>query len=332
MKRNSLDNIMCIFTGGTIAMDSETLSSLHTADEILEYVQELKTIANIDFYQVSNIDSIEMQPDNWIEIASHIYKHYDDYNGFVVLHGTDTMIYTAAATSFLLQDLGKPIIFTGSQIPLYSKLATDARNNLINAVRFSLMDLAEVAIFFGTLLLRGNRARKISGFDINAFESFADDPIGKAGVRLSLSPGRRPRSDCSPKFGSKLETKVFLLKIFPSMPVETFDVLIKAGYKGIVVEAFGAGNVPIGEKSLLPGIKKAKEAGISVVICSQCEKGSAEDLYPSGKMLKKSGAILGQDMTAETALVKLMWVLGQTNDQNEIKKLMLSNLAMEISE
>ncbi len=330
MKDNE-GKILCLFTGGTIAMDAETLSSIHTAQEILEYVRELKNFASIEAHQVCSIDSVEMQPRHWVEIASYIYRHYNDFDGFVVLHGTDTMVYTAAALSFILQKTGKPIIFTGSQIPLYSSNASDARNNLINAVRFALMDIAEVCIFFGTVLLRGNRARKVSGFDINAFQSFSDAPLGSAGVRLSLSREAGKRRKAKPRFAPTLETSVFQLKIFPSMSVEIIERIVAMGYKGIVLETFGTGNIPVGENSLLPGIEKALKAGIPVVVATQCEKGSAEALYPAGRILGKRGAILAHDMTPETALIKLMWVLGQTREPGEIRRLMTADLAGELS-
>jgi L-asparaginase len=323
--------VLCIFTGGTIAMEPETLSSLHGAGEILDFVKEITELAVIDARQICNIDSVEMQPHHWVEVARTIYDEYERYDGFVVLHGTDTMVYTAGAVSFILQKLGKPVIFTGSQIPLYSRLASDARNNLINSVRFALMDVAEVCIFFGSVLLRGNRAHKISGFDINAFKSFSNDPLGTAGVRLNLYRGRKRRSKGQPVFTPDLESRVCLLKVYPSMDIDLIDILIAKGYRGIVLEAYGAGNIPVGEKSLIPGIQRAISAGIPVVVSTQCEKGSAEDLYPAGKMLRKCGAIAAHDMTPEASLVKLMWVLGQTSSPGKIRRLMERSLADEIS-
>ncbi|MDQ7824400.1 MAG: asparaginase [Candidatus Eremiobacteraeota bacterium] len=325
------NRVLLIFTGGTIAMDSETLSSLHTAREILDFVPEIKSLALVDACQVCNIDSVEMKPSNWVEIARLVYERYDDYDGFVVLHGTDTMAYSAAALSFILQNLGKPVIFTGSQIPLASRLATDARNNLINSVRYALMDIAEVCIFFGTQLLRGNRARKISGFDINAFKSFSDDPLGTAGVRLSLSRDARHRSQARPLLRPRLVTEVFLLKVFPSLSNDAIDGLVSIGSRGIVLETYGTGNLPIGPQGLVPGIRRAIEAGVTIVVATQCEMGSAEDLYPSGKLLKEMGALMAHDMTPETALVKLMWVLGNAAHEREVRDLMLTNITKEFS-
>ncbi len=331
MTDNKLEKVLCIFTGGTLAMDSETLSSLHSADEILESVPELKKIASIDCCQLLNIDSVEMTPALWVSIAQKIYDEYDNYQGFVVVHGTDTMVYTASAMSFLLRNLGKPVIFTGSQIPLHSYLASDARNNLINAVRYALLDIAEVCIFFGSVLLRANRAKKISGFDVNAFRSFAHDPLGHAGVKMSVSRTATHRSHSRPMLFKDLVPDVFLLKIYPSMSPAIFDLLVEQGYKGIVLETFGTGNIPIGENSLIPAIRKAIDAGVTIVVTSQCEMGSVEDLYPAGKMLKESGAIMAADMTVEAALVKLMWVLGNARNFREIKDLMQTPLANEFS-
>ena len=326
-----LEKVLCIFTGGTLAMDSETLSSLHSADEILESVPELKKIASIDCCQLLNIDSVEMTPSLWVSIAQKIYDEYDIYYGFVVVHGTDTMVYTASAMSFLLRNLGKPVIFTGSQIPLHSYLASDARNNLINAVRYALLDIAEVCIFFGSVLLRANRAKKVSGFDINAFRSFALDPLGHAGVKMSVSREAAHRSQSRPMLFKDLVEEVFLLKIYPSMSPSIFDILVQQGYKGIVLETFGTGNIPVGKNSLIPAIKNAIDSGMAIVVTSQCEMGFVEDIYPSGKMLKESGAVLAADMTVEAALVKLMWVLGNARNTREIRDLMQTPLANEFS-
>ncbi len=323
--------ILCIFTGGTIAMDSETLSSLHGGEEILSYVPELSKIASIDTCQLSNVDSVEMTPDCWVEIARKIYDQYDNYYGFVVVHGTDTMVYTASAVSFLLGNLGKPVIFTGSQIPLHSYLASDGRNNLINAVRYSLMDVAEVCIFFGSVLLRANRTKKVSGFDIDAFKSFSQDPLGHSGVRLGLSRDAAHRSHSRPLLHTDLVKDVFLLKIYPSMSDKIIDMIVDAGYKGIVLETFGTGNIPIGANSLIPAVKRAIEKDVTIVVTSQCEAGWADDIYPSGKMLKDAGAIMAQDMTVEAALVKLMWVLGNARSKREISDLMLTAMAREFS-
>ena len=312
-------------------MDSETLSSLHSADEILNYVPELRKIASIDFCQLNNIDSVEMTPSGWVDIAQKIYDEYDKYYGFVVVHGTDTMVYTASALSFLLRNLGKPVIFTGSQIPLHSYFASDGRNNLINAVRYAMMDIAEVCIFFGSVLLRANRAKKVSGFDINAFDSFSQDPLGYSGVRLSIARDACHRTSSRPLIFKELITDVFLLKIYPSMSEKVIDLIVEAGYRGIVLETFGTGNIPIEKNSLIPAIKRAIEKGVTIAVTSQCERGSAQDLYPSGKMLKSSGAIMAYDMTVEAALVKLMWVLGNARNEREIKDLMLTPLAGEFS-
>lgn len=324
--------VFLLFTGGTIAMDPVTLAPMHSASEILDAVPEIFSIASLDYLQILNIDSADMQPSHWVEIANCIYSRYEDFDGFVVVHGTDTMVYSAAALSFLLQSLSRPIIFTGSQIPMCSSLASDARNNLINAVRYSLMDIAEVCIFFGTRLLRGNRARKISGFEIDAFASASDEPLGVAGLKLRLSRNRTRRADRQVLFRPALEERVYIIKVFPGMEPALLGKVADLGARGIVLEAFGAGNIPIQSRSLLPEIERMISLGIPVVVCTQCEKGSAEDLYPAGKCLKETGAILAHDMTPEAALVKLMWVLGQTHDLAQVAMLMPTNLANEFGE
>lgn len=328
---NKKNKILCICTGGTIAMDSETLSSLTLADELLGKVPEARQIADIDLYQLSNFDSVEMKPENWVALAEKIYDEYDNYDGFVVVHGTDTMVYTASAVSFLITNLGKPVIFTGSQIPLSNAFGSDAKNNLLYSFRYASMDIAEVCIFFGNVLLRANRAKKISGTDINAFGSFSIDPLGHAGVRLTLTRECKRRGRYRPLLRKKLLPDVFLLKIYPGINPEVIDKIVEMGYKGIVIESFGIGNIPVGEKSLIPPIKRAIEKGVSIVVASQCEYGFTDDLYPSGRLLKKTGAIMANDMTPESALVKLMWVLGNCETPREISDMMLTPMAGEFS-
>jgi L-asparaginase len=317
-----------IFTGGTIAMHPQTLEPLYQAQELLDLVPELSSLAEITAFPLFNIDSSELQPCHWSEIADAIHKVYDEFDGFVVVHGTDTMVYTAAALSFMLQNLSKPIILTGSQIPLTSQIGSDARNNLIYALRFALSDLAEVGIFFGSHLLRGNRAHKFSAMDIEAFATFGEEPLGSAGVELRLFSEHKKRKACKLKFKPQISEGVFLLKIFPGLPKGSLLKLAELNLKGLVLEAYGTGNIPL-KGGLIKEISSLINLGIPVVVCSQCELGTAKELYPAGRSLKEAGALLVYNMTPETALVKLAWVLAATRNRKNLEALMLKNLTHE---
>jgi L-asparaginase len=322
--------ILVIFTGGTIAMHPQTLEPLVQADALLGCVPELRYLAEIATLQLFNVDSCELQPRHWSEIAQAIYASYQEWDGFVVVHGTDTMVYTAAALSFMLQNLSKPVILTGSQIPLTSQLGSDARSNLIYALRFALADLAEVGIFFGAHLLRGNRARKVSAFDIEAFTTFGEEPLGSAGVDLRLNSVRVRRGHRQLRFFPEVSPGIALLKVWPGMPEGLLLKLAELKLQGLVLEAYGMGNIPL-QGSLLSEISVLIRSGIPVVVCSQCELGGTRELYPAGRKLKEAGAELVHNMTPEAALVKLAWVRARTASLKRVAGLLRSNLAREFS-
>lgn len=322
--------VLVIFTGGTIAMHPQTLEPLIQVDALLGCVPELGYVADITTLQLFNVDSCELQPRHWSEIAHAIEAAYQDYDGFVVVHGTDTMVYTAAALSFMLQNLAKPVILTGSQIPLTSQLGSDARNNLIYALRFALADVAEVGIFFGAHLLRGNRARKVSAFDIEAFTTFGEEPLGSAGVDLRLNAGRIRRRARPLRFEPQVSSGIFLLKVWPGMPEGLLLKLAELELRGLVLEAYGMGNIPL-QGSLVQEIAALLDSGIPVVVCSQCAQGGTRELYPAGRKLKAVGAELVYNMTPEAAVVKLAWVRARTHNLKRIAGLMRRNLAREFS-
>lgn len=328
----ALPRLLILFTGGTLAMDPATLMPAHSAREILSLVPELEAVGELVPVQLFNLDSAEMQPEDWLAIAAEIEARYEDFDGFVVVHGTDTMTYTACALSFLIQNLGKPVVLTGSQLPLSSVLGSDARNNLIRAVRFAAMDFAEVAIFFGTRLLRGNRSRKFSGEDIEAFHSFREEPLGTAGLELRLHRDRRRRHGGRPAFFRRIDPRVFLVKAFPGLEPEILETLASRGLRGLVLEAYGTGNLPVQRRSLLSPIASLARQGIPVVVVTQCERGSVEERYPSAAALARAGAILAHDITPEAALVKLMWLLAEESGLENVRRRMLENVAGELGE
>ncbi len=280
---------------------------------ILEFVPEIKQIAEIESSIVSNIDSSNIGIEHWLKIADTIVENYDKFDGFVITHGTDTLTYTASALSFILDGLSKPVILTGSQRPL-SEIRTDARNNLINAVELATYPIPEVCVFFNNKLFRGNRTKKIDIWGFDAFDSPNYPLLAKVGVGIEVyEENFLKREKKELKVSKKFSDKVFCVKIFPSLKVEYLMKLLDIDVQGFVLEAFGSGNIPnIEERSLIPFIKNAVEMNKIVAISTQAVYGSVDlTLYECGKDALDAGALSCKDMTTETAIVKLMFLLGK---------------------
>ncbi|MCP4760349.1 MAG: asparaginase [archaeon] len=335
MKRK---NILLIGTGGTITaknVDGVWKPGEFSEKELLNFIPEIKSIANIITISLYNIDSVCMQPKYWVEIAQTIKNNYESYDGFVITHGTDTMHYTASALSFLIQNLGKPIILTGSMIPPH-KLGTDAKQNVIDAVRVATeSNIHEVVIVFNRKIFRGNRTKKFRELEYNAYQSIGMLPLGIIEHNLRYSgENYNIISKKNLKIFDKIELGVCIQKITPGYNPKIISKLIEIGYKGIITEGFGSGNIPIDENSLIDEIKNATKKKIPIIVCSQCSIGfSWGGLYESGKKAIEAGAIPGYDMISESAMTKLMWILGNFPDasMDEIKILFLKDVAGETS-
>ncbi|NLM16355.1 MAG: asparaginase [Candidatus Riflebacteria bacterium] len=334
--KESKPKILLVTTGGTISMQKSedgTFLPSNSSDsqQLTASIPELNELAAIDILQLANIDSTNLQPELWAKIAQTIYKNYKNYEGFVLAHGTDTLAYTASALSFMIQELGKPIAITGSQVPLM-QIGSDGRNNLINAVRVAISDIAEVAVVFGSTIIKGSRAKKVSAFDMEAFSSVNDAEMGKIGLSLKFSKGTQYRSKKKPILRTELETNIAMLPVYPGIKPEVIDFLAET-HKGIVLEGYGAGNIPTGEFGIDLAVKRAIDKGVPVVICTQCVIGSTEmELYQVGRSALDAGAIPAMDMTPESAFVKLMWVMAQTKDLSSIAAMMQKNFAGEVHE
>lgn len=329
-----MKKILMIATGGTIACakGNEGLSPSYAADNLLSYVSEVKNFCRIDTCQLLNLDSTNMRPECWVKIAEHIIKNYDIYDGFVITHGTDTLAYTAAALSYMLQNLGKPVVITGAQRPIAAK-ETDGINNLVDAIRFSLENVGGVYTVFNGKVIIGTRAAKIRTKSYNAFESinypyiaFIEDGKVRYNDDLDIE-----KCCNKPVFNTNISSKVFLLKLIPGMDPDILDY-IKNKYEGLIIESYGSGGIPFEEGiNLLPKIKAIVDKGIAVVVTTQVIlEGSDLSLYEVGQKALKTPVIPAYDMTREAAVVKLMWALGQTKELNKVKELFLTPISHDV--
>lgn len=311
--------------------------------EIIQIFPEIQKYVQLDFKMVVNIDSSNMSPEIWTKLAQTIYQLYDKYDGFVVAHGTDTMAYTASALSYALQNLSKPIIFTGSLIPL-NEIGSDGRNNLIYACLTATQDIAEVCIVIGNRIMRANRAKKYHESIVAVFHSPNFPYLGELGRPIALNSWRKKRRKRALKFSAAFDANISVLKLFPGFDPYIIDNVLNRKAHGIVLEAFGPGNVPTLDNSLIPKIEKAVKLGVPFVIANQMEKGVTNlTAYSGGYEAFKAGAISSGDMTTEATVTKLMWALAKTGKMaktatsstasrlDEIRKILSRNLAGELS-
>jgi len=321
--------LLFLHTGGTLGMTASSpgpLSPGHYDETVLPFVPGLAELAEIDGRVVCNLDSTDMTPPIWEELGTQIARAMDDYDGFVVLHGTDTMAWTAAALSFMLRNLPKPVVVTGSQRPI-AMIRSDARSNLVHSTICATLPIPEVGVFFGSHLLRGNRARKMSIASYDAFQSPDHPPLVTMGVDVRLGPTLP-----TPAAPFHLETgfcsDVTVLTPFPGMGPEMLHAAARAGARAILLRGFGDGNLP---RAGWPDATRAvTRRGVSVVVTTQCaEGGVAPGRYANSAAMHDAGAVFAGDLTDEAATVKLMWLLGQGAGPAELQKQLLDPLAGE---
>jgi L-asparaginase len=331
--------VLIIYTGGTIGMmHSHHSGSLHPFNfhAITDQIPELKNFnCEIDFFSFRHpIDSSNVQPDFWIELAEIIEKKYSRYDGFIVLHGTDTMAYTASALSFMLENLSKPVILTGSQLPL-GAIRTDARRNLITSIELAAGEnpIPEVCIYFSSQLYRGNRSEKYTSSKFDAFQSSNYPVLAETGVHIEYNTKAILKIPAKPlRVHKKLDTNIALIKIYPGIHLDVIEATLKTkNLKALVLETFGSGNAPT-NKDFIRALKDGIKRGVLILNVSQCSGGAVEQgKYETSEHLKEIGVISGGDMTTEAALTKTMFLLGQLKKGNEIKEQMTKDLRGELS-
>lgn len=336
-------NILLIYTGGTIGMikDFET-GTLHNFnfDKLLEFIPELNllecNIATKSFDEP--IDSSNMNPDHWIELVTVIEESYNDFDGFVILHGSDTMSYTASALSFMLENLNKPVIFTGSQLPI-GDLRTDAKENLITSIQIASLcnngnpSITEVCLYFEYKLYRANRTTKINAEHFEAFASLNYPPLVVSGVNLKVNEQVLLKSIRNEKLivHKNIISDILLVKMFPGITRDTINHLFSyPNIKGMVIESYGSGNLT-DKDWFIKALKKITDKEIPVVNVTQCSGGSVDmSIYSVNKKLNKVGVISGKDITTEAALAKLMFLLGKNIPANNFKTIFETPLRGEM--
>ena len=328
------------YTGGTIGMQKAARGYKPVPgflQTMMSVLPELKH-SSMPLYDIREykplLDSSNMTPDDWLIIAEDIATHYASYDGFVVLHGTDTMAYTASALPFMLQGIQKPVIITGAQIPL-CEVRNDARENLITAMLIAAnFAIPEVCLCFGSKLLRGNRAVKVDAEGFDAFDSPNFPALGTVGIEIKINwdlvkpPYKRAKTI---KVNPMRESPVAVLRLFPGISADIINNVLQPPIKGLVLETYGIGNGPE-DAGLLNAFKAASDSGVVIVNCTQCFKGSVnmED-YATGAALAGAGAISGYDMTVEAALAKMAYLFSRNLPLEAIKENMQTNLQGELS-
>ncbi len=337
-------SVLIIYTGGTIGMIENTETGAlenFNFEQLQRHVPELKKLDfNIESYQFDPPrDSSDMDPEAWAELVRIIYDNYNDYDGFVILHGTDTMAYTASALSFMLENLNKPVILTGSQLPI-GVLRTDGKENLMTSLEIAAAKyknkplVPEVCIFFENHLMRGNRTTKINAENFNAFRSYNYPALAGVGIHikyeLSLIHHCTNEKPLTPHLA--LDTNVVVLKLFPGIQESVISAILAIpGLKAVVLETYGSGNAP--RKVWLTNLLiEANERGIVIVNITQCSAGTVEmDRYETGRQLLDAGILSGYDSTTESAVTKLMFLLGHRLPPNEVRQMMKISIAGEIT-
>ncbi len=335
---------MLIFTGGTISMSEDPATGALRPinfERLREFLPELRStginISSVPFLPL--IDSSDVGPEHWEKIANTIFENYEEFDGFVVLHGTDTMAYTASALSFMLENLTKPVIFTGAQLPV-GQLRSDAKENLLTAIEIASAYengqaiVPEVCVFFEDTLFRGNRTTKKNAEHFNAFNSYNYPPLAKAGVHIKYYSNYIHYTDIKTKLvlNTKTDRNVAVLKLFPGITPETVKAILNIPkLRAVVLESFGAGNAPR-KMWFFDALLEASKSGIIIVNRSQCSTGTVEmGRYETSLNLMNAGVISGYDITTEALVAKLMYLMGKYRNNETVKTFLSTSICGEVT-
>jgi len=335
--KNTKPKILIIGTGGAISaknIDNKFNYGEITQNEIIDKIPEIKNQFEIETTNLFRMDSSDIKPEQWLTLANTIYYKMDKYDGIIVTMGTDTLSYAASAISFIIQKNNIPIIFTGSVLDP-NHINTDSKRNLKQAILVAgKSDIAETLIVFNGKIMRAVNTKKAHATSFETFKNFNSQELGNINYTINFNDKYKKRTNTKPILYQKIETNVGIMKVYPGFEGKRITNLIDLGAKGIVLESFGLGNMPLIDSNIQEGIKYANSKKVPIVIASNCELGKNwQQLYKAeiGQRLDKIKAIPVYDMLPETAYVKLMWVLGQTEKFEEIKKMMQKNYVGEIS-
>ncbi|WP_289031021.1 asparaginase [uncultured Paraglaciecola sp.] len=333
-------HIYVAYTGGTIGMRPSPQGYVPAAGFLSETINNMpefhrSEMPSFTIHEYAPlIDSSDMSPNDWQQIADDILQNYDKYDGFIILHGTDTMAYTSSALSFMLENLGKPVIVTGSQIPL-AQLRSDGQVNLLNALYIAAnYPISEVTLFFNNQLFRGNRSRKVDSDGFNAFDSPNLPALLEAGIDIEVKIDKKKLGIDSNKHLKVSNIKsqpIGIVTLYPGISADVLKNTLQQPVKALILLSFGVGNAPQ-NSALLKQLKWANDQEIIVLNCTQCVKGKVNmSGYANGNILKQVGVVSGTDMTPEAALAKLHYLLSKDISIAEIKSLLVTNLRGELS-
>jgi L-asparaginase len=329
-----MKKILLLQTGGTIAMHfdrrREQLDPDRWSEVLYREMPELSKIADIEVQSIFFEDSSDLSPKEWTKLAERIENEKNNYSGFVILHGTDTMAYTASALSFALPDIDKPVILTGSQVPM-SRIRSDAKRNLVNSIELATLPVPEVAICFNDHLYRGNRTTKMSIGDFDAFASPNYPPLAEIGIHIELSENIRTIKKKNQGFHPAFSDRVFVLKIYPGLNPRLLDSIQLEDVGAVILEAFGTGNIPVQDKyNLIPFIERCRMQDCHVLVTSQAAYDAVDlSLYKSGRELDKLGALSAGEMTMEATLTKTMNLLAMNLSERDFSIRFCSSTAGE---